>query len=446
MHTSNVRYFSFAVLIAGGAGLVGCHRGKDAPSPPPPPGVAVIKPAVVPVQNFYEYNGHLDTTHMVEVRARVKGLITKIHFKDGMEVRGQRGGGFLTIPGDPLYSIDEREYRTSVKRAEAELEKSKADIKNWAAQIDLATAELKRAELAKASSATAQTEVDKAQATLDVNKAMRDSAIANRDAVAAGLHTAYIQLGYTQVHARIDGRISRTLADEGNLVGQTEPTLLTTIVRMNELFVYFDVPERDWAAWGNRLSSDLNQTIPLEVGAATEEGYPHAGRIDFRENRVDTGTGTVRIRGRLPNPIVPGKGTRLLYPGLYARVRVPAGTAQPTPVIPEEALMSGQEGRYVYVVGPDNKVMKRSVAVGPLVYRAPSPIENKPPAWVLNNPNPPAISSGGLPPRPGTVPVKSVIAIEKGLTADDVIIVDGLQKARPGGDVMPEMWEFKGPK
>jgi len=440
-----IRFAAIAVMAASAAVLAGCQRNKDAAGAMPPPSVAVIKPAVAPVQTFYEYNGHLETTQMIEVRARVKGFLTKVHFKEGMEVRGQRGGGFLTIPGDPLYSIDEREYRTSVKKAEAELEKAKADIENWKAQVDLAKAELKRAEQAAASSATAQTDVDRARATLGVNTAQVASAIANTDAAAANLHTSHIQLGYTRIHARIDGRISRTHVDEGNLVGQTEPTLLTTIVRMDELYVYFDVPENDWMVWGNRLSHDLNQTIPIEVGVTGEEGHPHRGRIDFRENRVDPGTGTVRIRGRIPNPIVPGKGTRDLYPGLYARVRLPAGAAQPRPVIPEEALMTGQEGRCLYVVGPDNKVMKRSVVVGPLVYRMPPAIENPQPAWVLHNPKP-AQPMGSLPPRPSTISVKSVVAIEKGLAAEDVIIVDGLQKARPGGDVAPETWEFHGPK
>ncbi|MBW8836787.1 MAG: efflux RND transporter periplasmic adaptor subunit, partial [Burkholderia sp.] len=368
-------------LFSVGLVLLGCRKEKEAPPQMPAPSVGVIKPAVAPVQAFYDYNGHLETTQMVEVRARVKGLITKIHFKDGTEVRGQRGAGFLTVPGDLLYSIDDREYRTAVKKAEAELEKADADIGNWKAQIQLAKAELKRAERAADVSASAQADVDKARATVGVNDAMLAQVIANRDAAAAALHTAHIQLGYTQIHARIDGRISRTHVDEGNLVGQTEPTMLTTIVRMDELFVYFDVPENDWAKWGNRLANNLNQTIPLEVGTVGEEGHPHKGRIDFRENRVDVNTGTVRIRGRVPNPVDPATGTRRLYPGLYARIRVPAGEAKPSPVIPEEALMTGQEGRYVYVVGPDNKVMKKSIELGPQVYRAAPAIANKSPEW-----------------------------------------------------------------
>jgi multidrug efflux system membrane fusion protein len=436
-----MRGSGLALLVVLSVALAGCRKEKEAPPMPPPPGVGVIKPVVLPVQTFYEYNGHLETTQMVEVRARVKGLITKIHFKDGTEVRGQRGAGFLTVPGDLLYSIDDREYQTAMKKAEAELQKAVADISNWKAQIDLAKAELKRAERAADLSASAAADVDKARATVGINDANHASALANRDAAAAALHTAHIQLGYTQIHARIDGRISRTHVDEGNLVGQTEPTMLTTIVRMDELFVYFDVPENDWAKWGNRLANNLNQTIPLEIGSGSEEGYPHKGRIDFRENRVDVNSGTVRIRGRIPNPIDPATGTRALYPGLYARIRVPSG-GKPSPVIPEEALMTGQEGRYVYVVGPDNKVLKRTIELGPQVYKAAPAIENKPAEWVLHNPKPP-VQTGALPPRPAVMPVKSVVAISQGITADDAIIVDGLQKARPGGDVMPEMWEFK---
>jgi RND family efflux transporter MFP subunit len=442
MSAFRVRFVAFALFLSGLAGILGCRPGQQAPPAMPPAAVSVIKPVVLPVQHYYEYNGHLDTTQMLEVRARVKGFLTKVHFKEGTEVRGQRGGGFLTIPGDMLYSIDQREYRTSMKKAEAELEKAKADVENWKAQIDLAKAELKRAEQAAASSATAQTEVDRARATLGVNNAQLAAAQANVDARASELHTTHIQFGYTEIRAKIDGRISRTMVDEGNLVGQTEPTLLTTIVRMDELYVYFDVPERDWMIWGGHISSDLTKTVPVEVGVTGEEGYPHKGHIDFRENRVDPGSGTVRIRGRIPNPILPETKSRALYPGLYARVRIPAGPPTPGPVIPEVAIMTGQEGRYIFVVGADNKVIKRQVTLGPQVYRVKG--EEKA-LWTMTNPKP-AQPMGNLPPRPGTMPVKSVVSIEKGVAENEMVIVEGLQKARPGAEVAPEVWTFTGPK
>jgi multidrug efflux system membrane fusion protein len=430
------RLLALAALGAGCGGLVGCRREKEAPPVPPPPTVTVAKPVMMPVQPFYEYNGHLDTTQMVEIRARVKGLLTIVHFKEGTEVHGPLDAGLIAIPGEELYTIDDREYVTAVKKAEAEVEKAKADIGNWDAQIALAKAELKRADLAASQSATAQTDVDKAKATLGVNTAQRASAVANHSAAEAALHSANIQLGYTRIRAPISGRINRTMVDESNLVGQSEATLLTTIVRMDELYVNFDVPERDQIEYQRKHQGKRLLTVPVEVGVATEEGYPHKGFIDFRENRVDIGSGTIHIRGRIPNPIDPASRTRPLYPGLYARVRMPSGEPQLRPVIPEDAIMTGQEGRYVYVVGPDKQVAKRAVALGIQVYRSPPPIENKPPAWLLTSPGDAA--------KP--TPVKSVMAIEKGLGPDDVVIVNGLQKTRPGGEVVPERWEFTGPK
>jgi hypothetical protein len=187
------------------------------------------------------------------------------------------------------------------------------------------------------------------------------------------------------------------------------------------------------------------------VGIATEVGYPHAGLIDFRENRVDTGTGTVRIRGRIQNPHVASSQTRILYPGLYARVRVPSGDQKQQLVLPEEALMTGQEGRFVYVVGEKNVVQRRKVTVGANVWRA---AESGAGGWILNNPNPPPTpgpggpppGAAGPPPPPATTAtVRSIIAIEKGLEPSDRVIVVGLQKARPGAAVSPELWTLVPP-
>jgi len=171
------------------------------------------------------------------------------------------------------------------------------------------------------------------------------------------------------------------------------------------------------------------------VGVATEDGYPHAGKIDFRENRVDPGTGTVRLRGRIPNPRVSPGNTRLLYPGLFARVRVSAGPPARLPVIPEDALMTGQEGRFVYVIGEGNVAMKRTVKVGPPVWKSAPPVEGQSPGWVLAPPEGKA-----------AVPVLSMVAIEGGLTTDDTIVVSGLTKARPGSPVTPEVLELKAPR
>ena len=417
--------------------LAGCKKDAAPPGAPPPPSVTVARPVPYPVQSYHEYNGHLDPVEAVEIKARVKGLLKDVLFNEGEEVQ----------QGADLYKIDPREYVTAVARSQAELAKADADIQNWEAQVKLAQLEADR--LARLSRSVAQSEVDKANATLDVNKAELAVNKANKAAAEAALHTANIQLGYTEIKAPIAGRINRTLVTKGNLVGQAEPTLLTTIVSVDPLFVYFDAPERDLVEYqrslraGDSASAGARQ-VAVEVGVATEDGYPHVGVIDFRENRVDVGTGTVRLRGRVPNPPAETSGARLLYPGLYARVRVPAGPAVARPVIPEEALMTDQTGRYVYVVGPNNLAEKRSVIVGDRVWRAPPTGETAPGAWGLTDPNPKPAPPGKDKP-PVRLPVQAAVAIEKGLTADDAVVVAGLQRVRPGQPIAPEVWDLRAP-
>jgi RND family efflux transporter MFP subunit len=431
------RATAFDALILGSL-LVGC-RGKTAAPEAAPPGVIVTRPVSAPVRNYFEYNGYLDTTETVEVRARVKGLLTGIHYTEGTEV----------AKGDPLYDIDQREYITAEKKALAELGKAKADVLNWTAQIKLAEAELERARTASKSGVGAKTDLDKAIAQLDVNKAEKLAADASTEAADAALHTARIQLGYTRIFAEIGGQISRTRVTIGNLVGQSDQTLLTTIVRMDELYVYFDAPETDLVEYQQSLvksqqPAPTSGNIDVEVRVTGEEGYPHRGKIDFRENRVDLATGTVRIRGRLPNPPSP-TGARPLYPGLYAHIRVPAGAPRPLLTIPEDCIMTGQEGRFVYVVRPDNTVENRLVTLGPSVWKAPPPVPGVTvPSWTLVNPNP-APSEANKPPAPARRPVKSMVAITAGLKPDDRVIVEGVQKARPTLPVTPHEWNLHAP-
>lgn len=263
---------------------------------------------------------------------------------------------------------------------------------------------------------------------------------ANKRSAEAALRSAELQLSYTDIKSPINGRISRTLVTAGNLVGGTAAdTLLTTIVSTNPIYVYFDAPERDRDTLDpKRGGATTADGRPVLAGVANEDGYPHAGVIDFIENRIDAGTGTVRVRGRLPNP-AGTDGKRPLYPGLFARVRAPLGPPADRPVIPEEALMTGQEGRFVYVVLPDKTVKKQSVKVGTTVWRAPPP-EAKSPRWQLTTDKP---GKDGKPLPPGVV--RAVVAVESGLTADDVVIVNGLQKVRPGGPATPDERQFTPP-
>lgn len=401
----------------------------------PKPVVTVTHPVSTPVRDYLEYNGYLDSMEMVEVRPRIKGLLTEIHFTEGTEVE----------KGKLLYEIDQRETLTAEKKAIAELEKAKADVLNWDAQIKLAQAELDRAMLSSKTGVGAKTELDKATAQLDVNKAEKAAAEASRDAAEAALRTARIQLSYTRIFAEIGGRISQTRVTRGNLIGVTEPTLLTTIVRMDELYVFFDAPEGDLVDFQEAMKNSLvpeptSRQIEVEIGVTNEEGYRHKGVIDFRENKVDTSTGTVRIRGRIPNP-ASATGVRTLYPGLYARVRVPTGQAKPLLAIPEDCIMTGQEGRYVYVLKADNKVERRLVTLGPQVWKAPPEIPGVPqPGWTMKNTNPAPPPNGGGKPTPSRRPVLSLVSIRAGLDATDRVIVDGVVKVRPMQEVAPQEW------
>jgi multidrug efflux system membrane fusion protein len=401
------------------AALCGCRPVPQAAPPAPPPAVSVARPASYPVQTYYEYNGYLDAVESVQIRARVEGFLTEARFTEGVEVQ----------QGELLFTIDPREFQAGVKRAEADRLKAAAELKK--ARSDEVRAR-------QTLNSRAISEEDYQQRV-----AARETAEAVLKQTEAAVEAAQLKLSFAEIRAPIAGRISRTLVTRGNLVGQGEATLLTTIVSTDPLYVYFDAPERDLVEslrifQARPMPTAASGEIPVEIGVATEEGYPHRGRIDFQENRVDTGTGTVRVRGRIPNPKVSPGDTRLLYPGLYARVRVPVGGPEPRLVLPEDALMTGQEGRFVYVVGKDGTVQKRTVEIGQQVWAAPRAGANGGTVWVL------AAPQGAV--NPGNAPrVRSVIAILSGLTADDRVVVSGLQRARPGAPVTPEEWELRAP-
>lgn len=411
MSAMRMKWFSlfvFAVAVAG------CRPAKEAPPPPPPPAVTVATPVSYSVQSYREYNGYLDPIETVRITARVKGFLLDVRFVEGQEVR----------KGRLLYRIDPREFELAVRRNEANRLEALAALKKARADED-------RTRKIRENNPEAISDEELAQRV-----AARETAEALIKQSEAAIDAAKLELGYTEIRAPIDGQISRTLVTPGNLVGQGEATLLTTIVSVDPIYVYFDIPERDLVEYQGALSAHLfsrPRIMPVEIGVATETGYPHRGFIDFRENRVDTGTGTVRLRGRIPNPKVGPGAARRLYVGLYARVRVPIGGPRPQLVIPEDALMTGQEGRFVYVVGNDNMVQKRIVTVGTHVSRE---LANREPKWFLSNPSKPDQSA----------PVFSAVAIEKGLQSDDRVIVNGITKARPSTPVAPEDWTLQAPR
>jgi len=371
----------FFVLIAA-ALVAGCQPGKQTPPPPPPADVTVAKPVSLEVQNSREYTGYLEAVETANVRARVRGFLNKVLFKEGAEVKKD----------DPLYEIDRREF-------EAALARSQADLTKASAERDRAQADEDRGRGLVRTMAISEEEFQQ-------RVAARKSAQASVAQSEAAVRIARLDLEFTKITAPISGRISRTLITEGNLVGFNEPTLLTTIVKLDPIYVTFDVPEANAVEYERQSRenqpSPTDRTIPIQLGVARETGYPHHGVIDFRENRVDTGSGTIRLRGVLENK------DRALVPGMFARVRVPLGPPKKQPAIPEAALMADQAGRYVYVVAADDTVRRQQVTIGG--------------------------RSGNL------------VGIETGVNPDDLVIINGLQKARPGGKVNPKETTIEVPK
>ncbi|MBX9681956.1 MAG: efflux RND transporter periplasmic adaptor subunit [Gemmataceae bacterium] len=408
------------VGLVGILAFAGCRQPqKDAKGPGgmPAPPVTVIRPIIYPVQSYYEYAGNLEPVETVQIVARVKGFLNDIRFTEGEEVK----------KGQLLFKIDPRELQAAFQKAEADRIKAIAEARR-------ARSELERGQQLAQSRALSSEELEQRVAAKEVADAVIKQA-------EAGIEAAKLELSYTDITAPIDGRISRALITRGNLVGQADSSMLTTIVSMDPLFVFFDAPERDLVEYQRSLqkaatSEGVSRKFPVEIGVTGEQGFPHVGFVDFRENRVDISSGTVRIRGRIPNPKVPPGNERLLYPGLYAKVRVPAGAPKTLPVVPEDALLTGQEGRYVYVLGEKNIVRKRTVIVGEHVFRGKETTKEEiANGWRLKGDK-----------NLGPTAITSVVAIEKGLTTDDVVIVNGIARARPGTPVAPEERTFEGPE
>ena len=430
------RHLVFAVLVLTTSG---CRRPPPPAPTPPTPVVSVLQPVEHLVQEHLEYNGYLEAVESVQIRARVQGVLQEIQFVEGQAVK----------KGDLLFKIDPRETTAALKRAEADKAKAVAELTNARSEEARAKRLVQNRNLSEEEYQTRLSAKESAEATVRQTE--------------AAIEAAQIQVGYTTIHAPIDGRISRTMVTRGNIVGINEPTLLTTIVSPDPLYVYFDIPERDLV---NFIHEQQNQRMNLgesavKVGVATEDGFPHAGKIDFQDNRVETETGTVRLRGRIPNPLLPSSNLRVLYPGLFARVQLPIGSPQPRFVIPEEALLTGQEGRFVYVIGKDNVIEKRTVTPGPIVWRKPTNGSDEP-TWTLEAPpkdprpepkapvaDPPSAPEKKAGPALKTeLPpptLRSLISIQKGLSAGDRIVFNGIQRARPGSPVVPETWKLNKP-
>ncbi|MFH1117776.1 MAG: efflux RND transporter periplasmic adaptor subunit [Pseudomonadota bacterium] len=361
--------------------ILGCSEKARVPEPPPPE-VIVARPLKKNVMESLEFPGTTAALEFVEIRARVEGWLKSVNFEPGARVE----------KGDLLFLIDPKPYQAQVDQDEASVRGREADL-------NLKKANLRRAQQLLSSGSISQLQYD-VQSAEDV---VADSQVG---IARAGLEKAKLDLSYTRVTAPITGRVSRNYVDVGNLVGAKDKTLLTEIVNDDSVYVYFDVSERDllmlmrrWPRIQTETPADREKP-PAYLQLADESGYPHQGKIDFSEPRVDPSTGTLRVRAVFPNE------KKLLLPGLFGRVRVPLVEKEAL-LVPELAVGVAQAGRYVLVVNKDNIVEQRLVETGRLE---------------------------------GTLRV-----IEKGLKTDEWVVVNAIQRARPGAKVTPKESSIESP-
>jgi RND family efflux transporter MFP subunit len=368
--------FVMPALLALGA----CEQNSFVP--PPPPKVDVGLPVQQNVTRYLDGTGNTAPIQSVDLVARVQGVLQSINYKDGSFVK----------QGTTLFTIEPETYKLKLEQAEAAEAGSQASLKqtetDYKRQVDLVAKQAV------------------SQATLDTSTSNRDNAQANLQQAQANTKIAAINYGYTNVVAPFDGIVSAHLVSVGELVGVASPTQLATIVQLDPIYVNFNVNEQDVlrvraeARRRGLKPGDLEQ-FPIEVGLQTESGYPHRGKLDYAAPTLNQSTGTLAVRGVLPN------ADRVLLPGYYVRVRVPFDQQQNALLVPDVALGSDQSGRYVLVVNGDNVVEQRKVRTGPL--------------------------EGDL------------RVIESGLKADDRVVIAGLLRAIPGQKVDPQLQKIEAP-
>jgi RND family efflux transporter MFP subunit len=353
--------------------LSGCDRNVVDGTAPPPPEVTVATPVRMDAALWAEFTGTTVAMQTAEIRARVEGYLLEKDFEDSDDVE-----------------VDQVLFRIDPSLYQAEVDRTLADLAQREAQF--AQAEWDLEQVRKLAERGASTEKEVQDRTTD--RALAEAAVKSAE---AAVTKSQLDLDYTEVRTPIAGRVSRNLVDPGNLVGASERTLLTTVVQMDPMHVYFNVSER---LLMQRLAADdssdqQNPSTPFWIRLAHEEGYPHEGILDYVDNTVDEATGTLEVRGVVPN------GDGLLFPGAFVRVRLSAGVRENAVLVSERALGTDVGGKYVLVVVADNIVEQRPIEIGALI--------------------------------------DGMRVVEEGLTGDERYIVNGLQRARPGLPVNPKM-------
>ncbi len=367
-------FFVAAVLT-----VAACNPSESnvAQAPPAPPPVTVSQPLVREIVEWDEYTGRFQAVETVDVRSRVSGYLDSINFTDGEIVN----------EGDLLFVIDQRPFQVALAQAEAELNQARTRAELAAKDLERARPLLQRGNIS--------------QAVFDERLQARQEADAAVRSAEAQVEAARLDLEYSEIRAPVTGRISRYLVSVGNLVtgGAANATLLTTIVSLDPIHFFFDANEAAYLKYvrldrtGQRTSSRDAQN-PVQLSLLDEIDFPHRGRMDFVENRLDQQTATIRARAVFDN------GELLFLPGMFGRIRLIGSGRYAAIMLPDEAIGTDQSRKFVYVLDENNVVGIRLVELGPII--------------------------------------DGLRVIRDGLGPDDRVIIDGLQRARPGAPVTPQ--------
>jgi RND family efflux transporter MFP subunit len=367
-----VAMVTLALLAAAALGMRGARA--EQPPPPAPPQVTVAAALGREINDWDEFTGHLEAVDVVEVRPRVSGYVERVAFTEGSEVH----------KGDVLFVIDQRPYAAEVARAKAQVEQART-------KLELARSEAVRAKRLLAVQAISREEYD-----------TRVSASAQGDAelsaAEAALRTARLNLEWTTIRSPITGRVGRAQVTRGNLVqaGAPSPAPLTTVVSLDPIYLYFDGDEQTYLdrvglaprSGAREAGAAATALKAVRMGLANEEGFPHVGKIDFVDNHLDPVAGTIRARAVFPNH------DHRLTPGLFARVKLVGSKKYEATLVRDAAVGTDQDRKFVFVLKPDGTLDYRAITLGPLV--------------------------------------DGLRVVKGGLKPGEMVVVNGLQRVRPG--------------
>ncbi|NUS59438.1 MAG: efflux RND transporter periplasmic adaptor subunit [Lysobacter sp.] len=305
---------------------------------PPPPEVSVATVLSKNVARWDEFTGRVAAVETVELRPRVSGYVQQVAYKEGDDVK----------KGDLLFVVDPRPYKAALDQALANLERAKAEQS-----------------LAQTQDRRAQTLIDAkaiSREEFEIRKAASSQGNAGVRAAEAAVAAARLDLQFTEVRSPINGKAGRALVTEGNLA-QADATLLTTVVSQDPMYIYFESDEQAFLRYAAlaRKGERENGDNPVRIGLANEDGYPHAGTVDFIDNQVDAATGTIRARAVVRNP------ERVFTPGLFARVQLQGSGQFKAMLIDDKAVLTDQDRKFVYVLGQGNTAARKDVVLGPVI-------------------------------------------------------------------------------